>query len=757
MPFRQQLAFESPAAAPALLDATPAAGATSVPRTAWLRLRFASPPSNASLAGWDFGLECDGERIPRRPDVLADGALILNPKPELPPGADCRVIWRGPGGGVAEHGFRVAANAALAAEVHYDRGDALRLAPFPDDYWAVPDASTPTGVALELPLPPFPDLFQQEVFAALAAAVGAVDGWSRQPPIVLAFSHDVDLSAVPADAAASADPFAPVALLDVDPGSPDYGERIPYRMLRRSDFAPTGGVDRVALLFPAVDLRERGRYAVVVTRRVFAQGAPGAPFRPSAFFADLLEPAQTGESAERARARASVEPVLDALEGLARVPIPREDVALAVRLTVRSHPDVSDMVAIKEQALAGPPPALILPSRANPCPSLDLCITTHSGRTLEVRGRVRLPNYRDAQKRLVRDPVTGRPQQTGTADVPFVLTLPPEALDGPVVPVMHQHGNPSCAEEVTHDNQELLDDAGFAVLGFTDALNREYGHDIAIQTQGIFFTLVLTQALPWLWLQTASDQIHFLRAIQGMGGLDLLRRGPGGTPAIGPDGMPEIDPTRILYTGISEGGNHAQRFLPFAPELSAAVATVGGGRLGDTLIHQNADGILDQLSAFLPLIRPVELWVGLSLFQAAFDPQDGHTFLRHMHREPLLPFAGSDDAVPPSTLWIEGTGDTYVPNNASRAAAIELGLPHVRPLTAPVPGLAQVDAPVSGNLGPGLTTGYFQYAPATTPWCDWWGELEPHFCAQSADEAKAQRLHFLETGLDGAAEIIDPF
>ena len=83
--------------------------------------------------------------------------------------------------------------------------------------------------------------------------------------------------------------------------------------------------------------------------------------------------------------------------------------------------------------------------------------------------------------------------------------------------------------------------------------------------------------------------IGFLRAIQGMGSLDLLHRTRSAMPAIGPDGIPEIDTTRILYHGISEGGNNAQRFLPFAPEIIAATPTVGGARLGETLIHQSSD------------------------------------------------------------------------------------------------------------------------------------------------------------------------
>ena len=110
---------------------------------------------------------------------------------------------------------------------------------------------------------------------------------------------------------------------------------------------------------------------------------------------------------------------------------------------------------------------------------------------------------------------------------------------------------------------------------------------------------------------------------------------------------------------------------------------------------------------------------------------------------------------PPSTIWTEGIGDTLVPNNVSRAAAAELGVPQVSPAIVPVPTLQQLEAPVSENLGPGLTAGYVQYDPASTPSCVDRDQTEGHFCAQTASEAFAQRLHFYETALQGSPEIID--
>jgi hypothetical protein len=750
-------AFDAPAFAPALLAVEPAAGATSVPRSAWLRFRLASALPPAALDGFGFALECDGERVERSVHALADGTLIVNPTPQLPAAASCRALWRDDSGDVAETAFGVAADAAgNAATALYDRTDPLALAPFPDDFYTVADASTPSGFAIDLPLPPFTEAYQAQAFAALAAQTTSVDGWSRMTHVVLAFSHPLDPSAVPADAFASLDPLAPIALIDVDPASPDFGDRIPYRMLVRSDQAPDGSFDHAAMLFPSIDLRERGRYAVVVTRRAFASGEPGRPFAPATFFASVLAAPGGGEALEVGRTRDKIAPALAALAGL-EVPIPGEDIALAVQLSIRTRPDIADSVFIKERALSLPPPELVLPALDDPCPNpINFCIRLVTTRALEIRGRVRLPDYRNKQLLVFERDEDGLPVQTGTNEVPFMMTLPLASLDGPVPIVMYQHGNPGGPIEATHDSGTgYLDDAGYAVAGIQDTLNRQIGQDVARQVSVILFFLVQTQQLPHYWAQTGADMIGFLRAIQGMGSLDLLHEDALGDPAIGPDGIPEIDTTRILYHGISEGGNNAQRFLPFAPEIIAATPTVGGARLGETLIHQSSDAILAQIGGFMPELRPVDLWVGLALFELGFDPQDGHSFLAHLYREPLLPFAGSSDVTPPSALFTEGVGDSLVPNNASRTMAIELGVPNVRPIARAVPGLEEIDSPVAQNLAPGLTGGFFQYDPATTPSCI--AQPEGHYCPQTALEAQAQRAHFLESALEGSAEIVSPF
>src|SRR4029453_5443104 len=170
-------------------------------------------------------------------------------------------------------------------------------------------ASYPSGFAIQMPVPPYEEAFQLQAFTALVGQTVPTDGWSGTEPIVVAFSHPLDPSVVPANEAQAMIPSAPVQLIDVDPTSPDFGARIPYRMMRRTDIAPDGTPDHVAILSPTLDLRERGRYAVVVTKQAFAAGEPGRPYGPSSYFAQVLGAPTGGEPSEDITLRDPIEPV----------------------------------------------------------------------------------------------------------------------------------------------------------------------------------------------------------------------------------------------------------------------------------------------------------------------------------------------------------------------------------------------------------------------------------------------------------------
>ena len=280
------------------------------------------------------------------------------------------------------------------------------------------------------------------------------------------------------------------------------------------------------------------------------------------------------------------------------------------------------------------------------------------------------------------------------------------------------------------------------------------------------------------WSETLGEQLAFIRAVQNLGTLDLL-------PLGAPDGIPDIDTSQILYHGISEGGNNGQAFVPYAPEVRAAALMVGGARLMEVLIHQQAQVFLTTLPALFPRMRPDDIWTAASLFQSDFDRQDKHNHGRFAYREraevPLfctdlascLDADWCDDPAhctdrKPSTLLVEGLNDSLVPNATTESAAWQYDIPHLAPVQRAVPFLDVVTDEVVANVDAETTAAFYQYVPvgvpgiAPTPGCavlDPTRANEGHYCAQSATESRAQRLIFFDTAIDparAAPTIVDP-
>jgi hypothetical protein len=630
--------------------------------------------------------------------------------------------------------------------VTYDRIDKSAISPFPDDYFLVDDPSTPSGKRIQAaPLIELGTAIATQVARSVANSIGDRDGFSPIQPLLVDFSESVDAARLPADEFASLDALAPIGIYDLDPASPGFGSRVPFVIRVRTDAARDGTFDHSAVLFPAARFEPGGTYALVVTRRLHVTGERGRPFDSSDFFRAVAEAPVAGEAAETARARESIEPVLVFLESVPQVPIPREDVALAVRFSIRSEAlDPSDLIAIKEAVLAAPPPVLNVTS-----------IETPGYRAAILRGTVDLPSYIDLQdfrnlSVINRDPVTGDPVPVGVASVPFVLSLPHQSLAGPVPVVFFQHGSPGSPEEVLFE--DFLDDAGYAIAGIQDVRNRRFGQDPGAQLNAELNHVVRFRRLPLLDFQTQADMLGFLRAIHALGSQSWL-------PVTAPDPIPEIDPAKILFEGISWGSMLSMAFLPLAPEVTAAASLVGGGRRFEFTLHQTDAASLDDFMDAILGIRPGQVLWGLAAIQGDYDRQDAQLLARHLYREPLA-VAGQEDNTPPSLLLVEGIGDSLSTATEMRGAANELGIPLVRPLQQSTPTLEEVDAPVAENIASDVTAGLFQYDPIHTPSCrDVFQEFEGHFCPQVAFEAEDQILHFFSTALDPVSppEIIDPF
>ena len=749
--------FVIPNTTPSLRSSWPALGAVAVPRDEWLDLEFEEPTPRD--IGQLFALKCAGVARAVAAHVLSPRRVVINPADRLPPDARCELSW--PTGDDREVLAFSTAHQGRPVEARYNRLRTRTLAPYPDDYFARDDEESPTGLRLELPVPAR-ETDVRQLFSALLGEVNGLDGFSPLGPIAVEVSNSLDLASIPTESRQSLDPLASVGLFDLDPRSPDYGRRVPFRLEMRHDRTSLGLESHTLLVFPSIPLRPGGRYGVVLTRR--ARAAPARPLSPSRYFAAALErrlPRRQGRQPPHVRTRELLEPLLEVIEQVATPPIPRDDLALAFRFSVRSLDDLpADLLAVRAQVESAPPPDFEIESV-----QMDEGGGPESPVAAVVRGRWQAPDWRDGDN-LARDEA-GRPVMGPARPVPFVLALPRVALEGPVPLVLYQHGNPGGAErEVPREARRYLAAAGFAVIGFTDIANREVAPGssrrsdadiVNAQVAALMFRLLGSGRIPDYWTETNAEQIAFLKLIGNLGELDVL-------PLSSPDGVAELDVAAPLgFVGVSQGANHAPALLPYAPEIRAAALVAGGSRLVEVLIHQQERAFLEDLPLLFPHLAPIDIWLGLALFQAAFDRQDGHNHAHFVYRDPL-PVAGTLRKA--SVLLIAGLDDSLVPNHATDSLAYQLGpMPQLEPVPRDVHFLDRSRSSVSANIDHHTTAAYSQYVPAgvpgipPSPGCadpavPVGSRNEGHYCAQRSPASERQRVRFLRSAVSRPVPVI---
>lgn len=698
--------------------------------TAVVRVQATDPSARITYQWSEYG-----SLVAEGPIGIGGGETTIS----VPPGeGTLGVTVLSSGGSVGHYTIDV----CRCATVLYDRTDSTRMTPFPDDFWVYPDPTQPSGYRVLLTPPPRePDV--GVLYAALMSPTNVLDGFSPIGGIVIELSDAPDATTLPLTPAASIDPSATLGLFDLTPGSPTFGQQIPFQLTPISRTLPGQTTNHSLVLFPSISLLPTGRYAVVLTK--VARAADLRPFQPSPFMTSVLGPPEPGEASEVSRVRTLLEDgVLDVLSdpGIVSPPINAADVALVVRFSVRSTDDIPlTPLSMKDQILAGPPPSYQINS-VSPGPGAVAAV---------VRGTWQAPNWRENQYFIARD-VNGDPRITGSLTVPFVLTLPQAAASGPVPVVMFQHGSPGSSEQVVWESQLTLAQAGFAVIGFTDALNRELGQNSDTQSAVLFQALLDNWRFPHFMMQTYGDMMAFLRVIEQLGSLDRL-------PLPSGDGAPDLDlGLPLTYVGLSMGSVHGSAFLSYAPEIKAAAIAAGALRQGEGYFSGGAfiDDFPPGLAAFLPNANPADYWVGLSILQMGFDHQDPYNHAEFMYRTPLEVTGTTQKA---SVLLQEGLGDF---NHGTRALAWTFGpIPHLEPIWESAAILDSITGPVTGNIDASTTAAFYQFVPAgipgipPTPGC----AFEPvgHFCAQAAPEAQQQREMFLRSAVDEVTPtIVDP-
>ena len=603
--------------------------------------------------------------------------------------------------------------------------------PFPSDFLAKDDPASPTSLRIALNdkknsrlidegLLLFGDLYPK--------LLSQLDGWSAAGSFVISLTGEIRTDNLPGDpAAALASQAPPAILLDVDPTSPEKGQRIPllvhYKNLPDSAKSP----QHLLHLRPLYVLQPRRRYLIALTSAL--QDKEGKPLAPSETFRYLRgeidppndHPARAQIERERLR-------LLEPLALLAQQGIPRNELGLAFLVTTGST--MHDLIAADEIAAADPrlqTPKIDLARKEDGKLKIYEKITdvphapqgTRSeGVLATLAGHYDAPNFRNQDGEWIDK--DGKPALQEITKISFLLVLP-EALRQEAVPlVVIQHGLNSYKENM------LKMASAFAKRGVAALMIDAVSHgDRAVnRMQGGLEFLAFTSGLRFLdnFRQSVIDHSHLSRMLDHFAKLDLY-------PFNQPDGKPDLQITRRAYIGHSLGGIFGGVLLSLQPQTAAVIAA-SGGRFEDLMV-----GILgSRLPAGNELLT-LKVSLVLQQFLNRADPMNAAAWWKTRDpqswkaRQILMQQANRDEVMPAAATW-------------SQAFAFEL--PQIRPSFLALPGLLEASSP---QLERGIT----QFPEALHNYI-----LDEAYPPETL-QAQEQAAHFLTTFLKtGKGEIKAP-
>lgn len=504
--------------------------------------------------------------------------------------------------------------------------------PFPSDIWAETDLTSPTGKRLNVPDAIFPDDVLADIPAddglTPSAVFAGASGFSAATAALFEFYSPPVKALIPADGGDA------VVAIDLTTGL-----RVPVRV-QVSDYAQSDSVSEPSFVLEVYP-RSRWEYG----HEILIAITDSLPLM-------LPEPGLTS------RLTVGDDYVPGLIATLTQNGINPLDVRNATRFTVRDrHEVVAPMKTAVEQV------------RDFDHPVRNLTVDHYAFDSLisaVVEGELQIHNYRQNEGQGLVDFAAEPLAQW----VPFRLTLPQAARRGNAPVALYAHGLGEDKEgdlPVVGMNAEL----GIATFGI-DFPN----HGGRIEQDGGYVFDILTPgelAKPLgMVVEATIDFASAQRALEtALADLDVV--GPQMTSRWGgdyvPDGIPDLDVSRLFMEGTSLGGVLGSVYGSVGPDLSGAVYHVTGvgvsGILSQSILWDGAFKNLIPVNA-----SGSEAVVLRSMMQQVLDPGDSVNYIDYFR----YPEAGETSR--PLMLTM-GQGDSVVVNDSTHAAALLLDAPVV--------------------------------------------------------------------------------
>ncbi len=561
------------------------------------------------------------------------------------------------------------------------------MTPWPNAVFEVDDTTTMTGRHLAIPDTTLPTNITGDQVDP--TQWNAADGFSPSAPMVMSFPNGVSVAGLPPvdnmDLSLAADSPEAV-ILDMT-----TGQRVAH--FAEVDAQATGSAGSQALyLRPAQRLIGGHRYAVAITNAVKAADGTDLPIPPG--FAALRD----GKHTDHALLEAERPRFADVLDALDTAGFAAEDLVVAWEFTVASDDFIHrDMIAARDAAVTALDGHTIQYTITSDMP-VSATITR------EIQGTLDAPLFLTDGGNAVQQPVMARgpdglPAQQGWFQIPFTAIVPACAYTSqtPVGMVIYGHGLMGDSTETADGVQQTTASSLCMVFVGTD-LRGMSTQDVAAVASALGDATHADGVMEVLE-QGLVNHVTLVRAMRTTFAQTLFVDAANNNKVL-------VDPTNVVYYGLSQGGIFGTSILAYDPTLTLGVLGVGAANYS-MLLDRSSDW--PTYRSILAAAYPDSLddTLLLSLFQMRWDKTEGAGVVNSV-------LAGAPTSPQPKQLLMQmALSDNQVPNIGTYWWARSAGVPVVGPTPVTPWGLNVMASPIATGSALIIMDGGAPPPPAT--------------------------------------------
>lgn len=595
--------------------------------------------------------------------------------------------------------------------------------PYPSNFYLKDDPATTTGKRVDFAANTLP--MNRDYVQVKPDYFNEKDGFSTHGPFLVALD-DASLDGVVGHTNLDdyAAPDAKVLLIDTS-----TGERIPvWAELDNTgldNFVPQPPAERLFMIWPTRQLEFNRTY--VVGLRGLTNSA-GAPIAPSAAFAALRDDDKTDDydvEFRRERFDAVVFPALEAAGA------PRADLQLAWDFTtVSRQSSLGRMEKIRDEGLALVDQGITY--HIEDQREFD-CSTDHIARDFIVSADI--PSFMEDSRpgNVLNRDEAGMPFVTGTMEAEYLVRIPCSVAEGAVPARVMNYGHGMLGgydEAYTGWLAEFADEAGFIIVAHT-------WFGMSDDDVPAITVAMVNDPSDFVVVPERSHQ-GFFAAMAGMRLIktQLVNDAAFKFPDADGDLVSVIDPNKLGYYGISQGGIMGGALVAMSPDLDRGVLGVPGAPYTMLLWRsRNFGPFFDIFRQKFEDHRDISLMI--ALLEMLWEPAEAGGWLNDLRDDPSK-----------RVLMQPAIGDPQVTTLGAELMARTIGAKSITPAARPIWQVDETAAPYEGNA-------IVEFAYAGSPA----SESEPvdnvpqetaadtHECPRRDDEGQAQIIEFLNTGV----------